>query len=315
MGATGKLTALIVAALTAGVAAAQSWPNRPIRVLVGYPPGGSADLVPRVVAGEIGKALGQAVVIENRPGAGGQIAIQAIAKSTPDGYTLLAGGPPLNTHPIFLKNDTVILGKDLTPLGDVSWTPLVLIVRANLGIRTYDELVAHAKKNPGKLNYGSISSLIDLVMEMVRRKSGFTYTSIQYKGTPVQEMLRDEVDFYLGTMSGIGPYVQAGKISPILFFGRYADYPNAQLATDLGLIGRPLGSRIGFYGPARLPEAVVARFSNAALTASNTPEVMDGLRKLGLQSQYQSPGDQQRDYEAYLEIISEAARLTGFKPQ
>src|SRR5262249_6191145 len=155
---------------------------RPVRIVVGYPAGTSPELVSRIGGVEISKRLGQPVVVETRPGASGRIAELFVARSAPDGYNVLIDSPVLSADPLFTKTDTLVIGKDMVPLGTASRTSLVLLVRTSLGIQTFQELVAYAKKNPGKLNYGSIAVHFDLMMEMIKAKSGLNYTSVSYKG-------------------------------------------------------------------------------------------------------------------------------------
>lgn len=313
----GLRTALLISAvgsLLAGAAAAQSWPNKPVRVIVGFNAGTSPDLVVRITGAEISKRLGQQFIVENRAGAGGLIAVKAVAQAEADGYTLLSTGSMINAHPIFLKDGPLVVGKDLTPIADVARTPYVAIARTSVA-KSWQELLDYAKKNPNKLNFGSQTTQIDVLTEWVKLKSGLTYTPVRYKGAPVQEILRGDVDFYVGTMSGLAPHVQAGKLAPVLFFGKHPDYPNVPTATELGLLKTSVGPVFGYYGPRGLARDIAQKLAQAAREASKSTEVVEAIRKLGLEAFYQGPDEQLRDYQAVVAVFAEAARLLNIQPQ
>jgi tripartite-type tricarboxylate transporter receptor subunit TctC len=307
------IAATLLAALASG-AFAQAYPNKPIRVVVGYPPGTAPDLIARISGNEMGKRLGQPFIIENRPGAGGILGPAAVAKAEPDGYTLTLGGL-VNLHPIFLKNNPLVMGKDLTPIGDVVATPWVLLARTSLGAKTYQDLVAHAKVNPGKLNFGSVATQIDIFSESLKQKTGLNFTPIRFKGAPVTELLNDQIDFYIGTITGLAPHIQSGKIVPLLFTVKHEAYPNVPSAIDLGVTKAEIRSNFGYYGTAGTPRDVIQRLSGALASATKTPEVIEQIRKLGLDIYYTTPEQQAREYEAQVAFFAEAAKAAKFEPQ
>src|SRR5690606_29271787 len=149
----------------------------------------------RLTGAEISKRLGQPLLVEARAGAGGLLAVRAVAQAAPDGYTILHAGSMINPHPIFTKDDPLVVGKDMSPIADVATNPYVFIARTSVA-KTWPELLEYAKKNPNKLNFGSQTTQIDAITELVKLKSGFSYTPIRYKGAPLAELLRGEVDFY-----------------------------------------------------------------------------------------------------------------------
>jgi len=309
-----KPAVLVLGALAASTAIAQSYPSKPIRVIVGYPPGTAPDLIARISGAEMGKRLGQPFVVENRPGAGGILGPSAVAKAEPDGYTLTLGGL-VNLHPIFLKQGALVMGKDLTSIGDVVATPWVLLARTSLGAKSYQDLVAYAKANPNKLNFGSVATQIDIFSESLKQKTGLNYTAIRFKGAPVTELLNDQIDFYIGTITGLAPHIQSGKIVPLLFTVKHDAYPNVPSAIDLGVTSAQIRSNFGYYGTAGTPRDVIQRLSGALAAATKTPEVIESIRKLGLDIYYTTPEQQVREYEGQVAFFAEAAKAAKFEPQ
>jgi tripartite-type tricarboxylate transporter receptor subunit TctC len=309
-----KLAVAAFSVVAISAAYAQAYPSRPIRVVVGYPPGTAPDLIARISGNEMGKRLGQPFVVENRPGAGGMLGPAAVAKADPDGYTLTLGGL-VNLHPIFTKNQPLLMGKDLTPIGDVVATPWVLLARTSLGAKSFQDLVAYSKANPGKLNFGSVATQIDIFVEHVKARTGMTFTAVRFKGAPVTELLNDQIDFYIGTITGLAPHIQAGKIAPLMFTVKHEAYPNVPTAIDLGLTTAPIRSNFGYYGTAGTPRDVILRLSGALAAATKTPEVVEQIRKLGLDIYYTTPEQQQREYDAQIVFFGEAAKAAKFEPQ
>jgi tripartite-type tricarboxylate transporter receptor subunit TctC len=310
-----RRTFLGLALLVPLLAAAQGWPNRPIRVLSGFNAGTTPDTVARLVGNEMSKQLGQPIAVEPRPGAAGHLALTAVSKSTPDGYTLVVSSAPTSSSPLFLSTDSLV-GKDFTALGNASKNPVVLIARSSLGPKNWTEFVAHAKRNPGKINYAAISTQSDLILALIAKKVGIDYAPIPYKGAPFAQLLSGEVDFFGGTLLGVMGHVEAGKLNLLLAYSPGSMLPaGVPNALDLGLLPFPYDSYQGFYGPAGLPREMVQKFTQALLVATRTSEVTEGLRKIGQEAAYMTPEDQMRDYEAKIGLLAEAARLTGFKPQ
>jgi tripartite-type tricarboxylate transporter receptor subunit TctC len=304
------------AAIISGASHAQAWPSKPIKVFVGYPVGTSPDLSARISTAEMAKRLGTSFVIENRPGASGMLAPLASKAADPDGYNFVFSGL-VNAHPSILKTNPMILGKDMLPVGDITAAPWVALARASLGVKTWGELVAYSKANPGKVNYGSVASTIDLFMEMMKRQTGITYTPIRYKGAPVPELLNGEIDFYVGTITGLMPQVQAGKINVILVTVKpevLANYP-VQTAAEIGLKGFEIISRFGMIAPPGTPRDIIQKMTEALGAASKSPDVIEPVRKLGIEVKFHNAEEQLKDHEAQTAFFAEAARLTGFQPQ
>lgn len=307
----------VVGSFAAATAMAQSWPSKPVRVIVGFAPGVSTDLVARISTAEMGKSLGQPFIIENRPGAASLIAIRSVAQAEPDGYTFVMTGSLMPVHPIFRRQDSIVLGRDISPVADIAAAPWVLLVRPAVA-KNWQELVAYSKANPNKVNFGSTAPHIDLALESIKAKVGMAYTPIRYQTPASQQLLSGEIDFFIGTLAGLTSHIQAGKIVPVLFFDHksrlQSEYPNAANALDLGLINSPFLPMFGFYGPAKLPTDIAQKFAQLVLGASKSPQVIADIRKLGCVVLYQGPEQQVSDYNAMVAQYSETARLINYKP-
>jgi len=309
--------ALMLAALVAVPAAvAQQYPSKPIRVMVGYAPGISVDLTARITSAEMSKRLGVPMIVENRPGANGSLSLVATRDAAPDGYTIAVGGVAPN-HPVLVRNNPMILNKDLLPVGNIAAASWVAFVRSGLGFKTWADLVAYSKANPGKLNYGAVSSQIDLFMEMLKSRTGLTYTAIRYKGAPVKEMLSGELDFYFGTMSGMMQHISAGKIDALLATVKpeVLSGHNVQTVADIGLPMFAIRSRWGIAAPMGTPREVLQRLESALAAVINTPAVVEPIRKLGFEVDYLDAQQLTRAYEAEIAFFTEAARLAKFVPE
>ena len=210
------LLALAALPFTAGKLRAQAFPARPIRIVAGMAPGTVVDLTARILASRLEQRLGQSIVVENRVGANGSIAANAVARSAPDGYTLWYG-TPTTVHPIYLKNNAVVLGKDLVPVTNVFSTPYVLHTSARLPATSFQDLVTYAKSQPpGKLNFALITPTFDLLMHLLKERSGLTYTTIPYLGgipASITAMRAGDVDFAFGGLAAYPPHVQAGAFA------------------------------------------------------------------------------------------------------
>jgi len=276
----GLLAVLAVA--FAPIGAAQTWPDKPVRVIANFGPGGAPDLVARVYAPRLSEALGQPVVVENRAGAGGNIGAEAVARSAPDGYTLLSSASsPFVIGPHIYKKLSFDPGKDLLPVAPTALTPMYLLARPALGVNSVAELIAHARANPGKLNYGSAGNgtLPHAAAEMLLRAAGISAVHVPYKGSgaALTALLGGEADFVFDPGVGI-PQVKAGK-ARLLAVGsasRSAGFPEtptlAQAGADMTAV-----SIVGVLAPAGTPPGIVARLNREIMRIMQTPEVRASL--------------------------------------
>ncbi|MBA3253137.1 MAG: tripartite tricarboxylate transporter substrate binding protein [Pseudomonadota bacterium] len=279
-----RLTALaaIAAVFTVvhvDVARAQSYPNKPLRIMVPFPPGGSTDVMARSLAVELTKSLGQPVVVENKAGANGNIGSAEVAKAAPDGYTLLLAGVGTNAinHSLYptMPYDSL---KDFEHITLLAEGPNVLIVNPNFPVKSVPELIAMAKAQPGKLNFGSNGngSSGRLAMEMLRQATGMDMVHVPYKGggPAMQALLAGEVPMLFTNQDAALPQVKAGKVRAIGVASekRNPAYPDVPTVAEQGITGFSAVSWFGLSAPAKTPPEIVKRLHAEAVKAINQPE-------------------------------------------
>lgn len=315
-----SLAFLLTALAVSGPAIAQTYPSKPIRVLLGFPAGSAVDIASRALSVHMQKQLGQPLVIESRAGAGGYIAVNAVAKAEPDGYMIHFGllGSLL---PALVKNTPVDARKELTAISDSISAPLALYGSAKLPARTFQELVAYAKANaPGTVNYASAAATQALLMQLVNMRSGLTYTLINYPGAPavIPALIKGEVGLSFNVLGPFLPHLEAGTIRVLFITGpkRMARFPNIPTAAEVGIPGLVSAtSDLGWWAPRGTPKDVIDKLSKAAIDAVRTPEIIDLFQRQGYEALGSTPEEQLRRYEANFQFWSETARLTNFTPQ
>ena len=269
--------------------AQQAWPSKPIRWVVAYPAGGGSDFLARQLAPQIGKQLGQTLVIENRPGAAGMIGTDAAAKSAPDGYTIVTGdnGAMLFNSAMYKK--VPYSPSDLAPVGFMARFPLVLVVNPNAGFSTAKQWLDEVKKNPGKYSYASpgIGSPHHLAMELIKERSGSFIVHVPYRGTAftTQDLIAGMVPMgILDTAAGL-PHIRAGKLKAlaVLSAKRIATLPDVPTFQEIGLTGVDVAAWQGLFVPKGTPEPIVQRLSAEMNKAITTPEVKARLEDFGLE--------------------------------
>jgi tripartite-type tricarboxylate transporter receptor subunit TctC len=277
---------LIAAALAFALAPpawAQAWPVKPIRLVVGFSAGSSPDMIARMFATQLGEALGQTIVVENRGGAGGNIAVESVARSAPDGYTLLhtAGGPlVVGVHLYKFGVDVV---KDLVPVTPTARTTMYLVVRPGLPVHSVAELIAYARANPGKLNYGSAGSGsgMHIAAEMFVHAARIQVTHVPYKGAPqvITDLLGDKLDFAFDLGVSI-PQIKANKLRLLAVPGAarspvFPDTPTmAEAGTDMDMGATNV---FGIYAPSGTPREIIARLNREVGRIMQTAEVRASL--------------------------------------
>ena len=266
--------------MSSSAALAQSaYPNRPVKLIVGFAPGGSTDIVARIVAQKLGQQLGQTVIVENRAGAGGTIGADATAKAPPDGYTLTLG--TTSTHAIAagayskLPYNPVT---DFTPISLVAITPYLLVVNPQVQARNLDEFIALAKSQPGKLNYASAGNgtATHLAMEMLKDAAKVDLVHIPYKGNAPADtaILQGEVQAVFGSMPALLQNAKANKVRPLAVGTavRSPALPDVPTVAELGYPGFEAALWLGIMGPANMPKAVVDRLHKEITAIVATPE-------------------------------------------
>ncbi|MEY3253136.1 MAG: hypothetical protein RL227_2109 [Pseudomonadota bacterium] len=309
---------LALAGLSALPAQAQTpaWPAaKPIRLIVNFPAGGSPDAVARAVAGPVSAAIGQQIVVDNRGGAGGIIGADAVAKSPADGYTfLLSSGSAAAIVPLLNNKMPYDAAKDLIPVAAGARLELFLVVRADAPYKTYAEFIAHAKRNPGRLSYGSPGNGTSphIAGEMLKSQAGIFTVHIPYRGSAavLQDLLAGSLDYTFDP--GIAfSHVRSGRLR-LLAVGsvkRTPMFPDAPTLIELGLAGFDAGTTHGFWAPAGTPPDIVERMNREINRALGQQPVVDVIRSLGAEPQPITPrqfGDVIRaDMARYAKIIQE----------
>lgn len=278
-------------------AAAQAYPVRPIRLIVPQSAGGSTDLVARPLARQLSEALGQPVVVENRPGAGSVIGTDLVSKAAPDGYTLLAVAASFTISPSLYKQLPFDPVRDFAPVTLLSAFPNVLVVKASLPVHSVRELIALARSRPGQLNYGSsgIGTGTHLSMELFKHLAGIEMVHVAYKGgaPAVNALLAGEVQVNLATISTALPQIRAGKLRALAVTSRErsAAMPEVPTIAESGVPGFDYSSWIGLLAPAKTPQSVIARLGAEAAKAIRTPEIKAILALEGAEPVGDSPGE------------------------
>ena len=277
--------------LFAANAFAQPWPSKPVRLVVGFAPGGAADFVARAFQEPLGRALGQPVVVDNRPGAGSSIAAEFVAKSPADGYTFLIASPSsILVNPLLSPKAGFQPLKDLAPVGKVTSSPLLLAVNPNLGVTNLRELIAYVKKNPGKVNYATSGngSAPHLSAVLFMRLAGVEMVHVPYKGgaPSVQSVLAGDTQLAFATPPSVLPLVQAGRLRALATTSRRSTplLPGVPGMEDAGLAGYEISFWYGFFVPTGTPEEAVKKLFAATGQALKLPEIAKTLAREGTET-------------------------------
>jgi tripartite-type tricarboxylate transporter receptor subunit TctC len=292
-----RLLALLL--LVASNAIAQPYPSKPLRLVVGFAPGGAADFVARTLQDPLSRALGQPIVVDNRPGAGSSIAAEHVAKSAPDGYTVLIASPSsILVNPLLSPQNPFQPLKELAPISKVSASPLVVAVNPSIGISTLRELIDHAKKHPGKLNYASSGngSAPHLAAVLFRRVAGIDIVHVPFKGgaPAVQSVLAGDTQLSFATPPSVLPLVQAGRLRALAITSRERSplVPGVPGMAEAGLPEYEISFWYGLFVPAGAPGEVVRRLYSATHEALRAPAVAQTLAREGTEiSRSNSPED------------------------
>lgn len=272
---------ILIAALFPHLAWAQ-YPGKPIRLVVPYPPGGGADIVARFIAPKMAEGLGQPVIVENRPGAAGNIGADQVAKSPPDGYTLLLHTSTVAMSPALGKLPYDLL-RDLVPVAHVAETAMVIAVHPAVPARSLPELIELAKKNPGKLAYSTCgnASPMHLAGELLKMQAGIDLVHVPYKGCApaLADVLGGQVPIAFNTISNTAPQEKSGKIRLLAIASgtRSPQFPGLPTVAEAGIAGYDAAIWFGLFAPAGTPREIISRINLEANRAAAAPEVREKL--------------------------------------
>jgi tripartite-type tricarboxylate transporter receptor subunit TctC len=312
---------LLLAATLAAVSSVHSQGNAPaVRILVGAPAGGTTDTMARALATELGRALGRVVVVENRPGAGGNIAAEMVAKATPDGNTLLMSFTSHAINASLYPSLPFDPEKDFTPLTMVSTTPALLVAHPSLPANNLRELIALAKAKPGKLNFaiGALGSSVHLAGEAFKMMSGTYIVNIPYKGTApaIQDVLAGQVEMMFANVGNAQAHVRAGKLKVLGVTSprRLPQFPEVPAISEV-LPGYQSSAWFGLFGPARMPPDLVKRTGGAARQAIASPEVKKRIEFEGATPVGNTPEAFGRFVHEEIVRWSKVVKYSGAKPE
>src|SRR3954469_13766979 len=280
------LIALLV--LLAGAALAQSYPDKPIRIVVGYAAGGGNDIIVRVMQPEMQKGLGQPVIVENKPGAQSIIAAELAAKSAPDGYTVFMGpSGPMTINPATYSKLSYDPVRDFVPVSMISTFPLIAVVSTSSGIKTMKELIDYAKANPGKVNYSSSAGIFQISTELFKQRTGTDFVMIPYKGSgeSVQAVIGGQVTLTLVDPPPASGPIKGGTVRALAVTAakRHPGFPDVPTMAEAGVHDMEVPVWTAFFLPAKTPPAIVARLQKEVARVVNTPEVRERFAAMGIE--------------------------------
>src|SRR3954447_3066098 len=282
------LFAPLLVALAGSAALAQGYPNKPVRLVRPYAPGGIIDYVGRTLAQHLSEPLGQPVVAENRPGAGGIAGTDTVARSAPDGYTIVIMDPAIVINPTLQPTMPYDLFKQLTTVSIVSSSPEVLVVAPQLPVKTLKDLIDYGKANPGKLNFASagIGTTPHLAGELFKQRAGVDATHVPYRGIGASytDMMTNKIQFAFSSIAGALPFTTDNRVRPIATTGlkRVDVYPDTPTVDEAGLKGFEVDLWLGIFAPAGLPSDVLAKLNAALAKTLQNPDVKTALAKVGV---------------------------------
>ena len=314
-----RILLFVLAILPAAPVVAQDYPVRPIRMIVGLPPGGSTDIMARIVAARLSERVGQQVVVDNRPGASGMIGIDLVVKSQPDGYTLLMSGGSIGTINSLYAKAPFDVAKDLAPIAFVATSPYVLVVQPSLPIRTVAELIDYARANPARLNYAGSTpgSLQHLSGELLKRSAGIDMLYVPYKGTGavMPDLLGGRLHVAFDNVLIMVPHIRSGALRGLAVTSaqRSAVVPELPTIAESGVAGFQAVGWFGVFATAKTPGAIVAKLNATIAAFMKEPETRERLLAQGAEPRSGPPDDLRRYLAREIEVWGKVVRESRLK--
>ncbi len=301
------------------IAGAQDFPNRPIKLIVPYPPGGVPDIIARAIAPGVQAILGQAFVLESRPGAGGLTGVLEVMRAPADGYTLLSGDSGTWAVLPALRPGSYDQEKSFSPVAGVSTNPMYISVRPDLGVNTIQEFIALVRAKPGQFNYASSGngSLHHLFMESFKSAAGLNLTHVPYKGSSqqVQALLAGDIPIGVGGPAATAAHVKSGKLKWLMVTtkDRFKLTPEVASTADAGFADIHFGGDIAYFAPAATPRPIVNKISDAIGRTLQQPDVVQRVNAAYLEPAYRTPDQLAEVVKADLVRYARAVKISGAK--
>jgi len=313
--------ALVMAITPARAAQSSDYPSRPIRLLVPFAPGGGADTLARIVTPKLSESMGQQWVVDNRGGAGGNIAAETVARAAPDGYTVFMGfSTVLTVNPMLYKLD-FSMERDLQPVTLLASAQYILVVHPSVQANNVKELIALMKAHPNSLAFASagVGSPLHLAGELFQRQAGVRMIHVPYKGggPAAAAVLSGEAQLIFGSVASSMPHVKAGKLKALATTGRERSKvaPDVPTMREAGVPGVEVTSWYAFMVPARTPQTIVNRIRDAALKALGAPEVQQAMARQGLDPESSTPEALAARIRAETKTWAEVIKAAGIKAE
>lgn len=310
-----------MASLLSTAAWAQPYPNKPVRVVVAFTAGGTTDMIARLVGQQLTEKLKQPFVVENRPGGGGNIGTELVVRAAPDGYTLLINSVgPIAVNPTLFGNLGYNPQTDLVPIAHVADVPNVLVVNNEIGVNSFEALLAYGRANPGKLNYGStgVGTSAHLAGFMLSQRAGLRATHIAYKGADaLRDLLANRVQFMFATIPSVMPLINAGKLRPLAVSSakRSRALPEVPTVIEKGLPDFEAGSWFAYFAPKGTPEAVVALLNQSINDIVALPQVEARLIAEGADPVGGTPAELAQFVQRETDRWRQVVRDSGARPE
>jgi tripartite-type tricarboxylate transporter receptor subunit TctC len=309
-------------ALSALIAGAAEYPGRPIRFVVPYAPGGTTDILARIIGPKMTQAWRQQIVVDNRGGANGNIGSDIVAKATPDGYTILLGTSGSNAvNPSVYARMPYDATRDLAMIAMVASTANILVANPRFSGNTIQDVLAMAKKNPGKITYGSagVGSVLHLSGELLKTMTGVNMTHVPYKGTgpSLVDLMGGQIDVVFANLPAVVPMVQTGRLKGIAVTTarRAAALPQIPTMVEGGVRGYDVASWFAVFVPARTPKPIVNKINSEVVKILKTPDTQARLVELGAEPMFMTPEEGNRYFHDEIGKWAKVVKAAGVKPQ
>jgi tripartite-type tricarboxylate transporter receptor subunit TctC len=303
------------------IARAQSYPSKTVQIIVPNAAGGVNDVLARILAQKLQDQFGKPVVVENRPGAGGDIGTEAVLKAEPDGHTLVMGSIALTLKPALYKTLRFDPRIEVTSVARLANQPMIIVSKPGLPVKDLAEFIQYAKANPGKLSFGTPGpgTPQHFGAEMLCAQTGLKMIHVPYRGAvpAMTDIMSGQIDLYYATETSGGAHIEAGRMKALAITGeqRIARFPDVKTIVEFGLPKATIGIWYGLFGPPKMPEAVLARLAAELKALSETEDYRARLAKLALQNTMSSPQELKAQIEREIPQYQEVARAAGIKQE